>query len=261
MRLCLQSGENNLLEMLEPFSLPEPDETPDPVVVPFSNGELLDQIYAQLGAASANEVVLERSWMRLGEMLRQCKEGGHWRAGFETFDDFMADLRTRYRRGKTQLWAYLTVAEKLLPMIPADTLEEIGISKALELKRAVTKSGKPVPVEIIQAARKQETTIKELRAMIGASLNIDTGPEKGSWFDFDGCYFTPDERKEFVACVLITERILGLKPEIPDHIRRKEIFLAWAREFLGTHAAEVLGPGAMCNTPATLILPPGAPNA
>jgi hypothetical protein len=226
----------------------------DTLSSPVSDG-LLGQIYAQLGEASANEVVLERSWMRLGEMLRRCKEGGEWRAHFPSFEHFMLDLRTRYNRGKTQLWAYLTVAEKLLPTIPAETLEEIGISKAMELKRAMAKSGKPVPQNVLDVARQQKTTIKELRALLGETFNIDNGAERGSWFDFDGCYFTAEERKEFVACILISKAALGLTNDIPEHIQRKEIFLNWAREFVGTHAADVYAPGERINTPATLMLP------
>ena len=217
--------------------------------------QLLAKIYGELDDACANEFKLEQSWTRLGGMLLEFKQGEHWRkTGFEGFPEFMLTLRDRYNRGKTQLWSYLTVVENLLPAIGAETLEEIGISKALELKRAVKKSGKAIPQEIIELARKQATTIKQLRAELGAAFNIEPG-EKGTWFDFDGCFMTPEERKEFLDAIRLTKTLLAIGNDVPEHIQRKEIFTTWAKEFVGTHAAEVYGPKTIIGTPATLVLP------
>lgn len=217
---------------------------------------LLAEIYHQLGEASANEIVLEQSWMRLGELLLKFKQGECWRPlGFTSFENFMLSLRDKYKRGKTQLWSYLTVAEKLLPSIPSDVLEEIGISKALELKRAITQNGgKPIPPELIAKARLVDITIKQLRAELGKAFNF-APDDKGTWFDLGGFFISPDERKEFVAGVKLTITLLGIKKDIPEHIQRKEIFLNWMREFAATHAPEIYGPAEPVNTPAKLMLP------
>jgi hypothetical protein len=214
------------------------------VAVEVSVAEILRQeIYNQLGAAAADEIVLEQSWMKLGLLLAAFKANEGWRPlGYPSLDAFMLELRDKYHRGRTQLWSYLTVAEKLGPVISTEALEQMGISKALELKRALVKAdGKPLPDSVVAAAL-TSMTIKELRGQIGQAMNLPDDREPGTWFDFDGCFMTPDERKEFKEAVVITEKLLELSRATPDPIRRKAIFFAWLREFVGTHAAEVNGP-------------------
>ena len=216
------------------------------------------EIYQQLEESGSKEYVLDRSWMRLGQLLAQFKKDECWRdTGYQSFETFMDELRKTHKRGRTQLWAYLSVAETLGPVILAETLEKIGISKAMELKRAMVKSGKQLPESLIAAAQESTTTIKELRGLVGEALNLTDDRTPGTWFDFDGVYFTKDEREEFKAAVILTARLLELSKDLPDHMRRKAIFTAWMQEFVGTHAAEVNGP-AMTTTPAKLLPVGGA---
>ena len=227
----------------------------EPIVVEVSVAETLRQeIYRQLGAAAADEIVLEQSWMKLGVLLAAFKANEGWRPlGYPNLDAFMLELRDKYHRGRTQLWSYLTVAEKLGPVISSTDLEKMGISKALELKRALVKAdGKPLPAEVITAAL-TPMTIKELRGQIGQAMNLPDDREPGTWFDFAGCFMTADERREFRAAVVITEKLLEISPATPDPIRRKEIFFAWLREFVGTHAAEVNGPAPQPPTISRLL--------
>lgn len=226
----------------------------------FTPEELRQKIYAQLDDICKTEQGLGRGYVRFGEMMVRFKSSESWRPlGYGSFDLFMSELGHRYRIGRTQMWSYLTVAEKLLPVIDAATLEEIGISKAMELKRGLKKAnGKPLPVSIIEAARKQETTIKEVRALIGQAFNL-APDDKGAWFDFDGCFMTPEERKEFKDAVRTTKTLLGITNDVPEHIQRKEIFFTWMREFDATHRAEVYGPQEPVNTPAILMLPGNVP--
>lgn len=214
---------------------------------------LRSAIYGQLQSASSFEFVLEQSWMKLGEMLAKFANNEYWRVlGYESFPQFMLELRDKYKRGKTQLWAYYSVAKYLLPTIPAEKLEAMGITRAMELKRAMEKSQKPLTAELIEAALTSSTT-KELRAAIATALNLPDTTEPGSWFDFDGCYMTPDERKEFVSAVKMTLTLLGTKKELPEHVQRKAVFMAWLQEYVGTHATEVYGPPAVINQPAKLL--------
>jgi|SRR6266704_162822 len=217
-------------------------------LVQYQAGQLLEQIYGTLNAATQHEWQLEQSWTHLGKLLLEFKNGEHWRAvGFNSFERFMMELRDKYNRGKTQLWSYLTVAETLLPTIDAATLEEIGITKALVLRRAVTQTQRPIPQEILDKAKDKATTIKELRAIVGAALHLPDMIQDGTWFDFDGCFMTPEEREEFKDTVRLTATLLELKKGLPEHVQRKEIFFAWLREFRGTHATEVYGPRALAS--------------
>jgi hypothetical protein len=115
------------------------------------------------------------------------------------------------------------------------------VTKALELKRAVKRlEGKPLPAGLLDAALDTAKTASELRGEIGRVLNITEEP-KGTWFDLQGFFMTPEERKEFKEAWLVTEALLGLKPDLPDHIRRKSVIMTWVQEFYGTHAAEFYG--------------------
>lgn len=219
--------------------------------------ELRRRIYNVLENSTAGEFALEQSWTRLGVMLSSFKAQECWRElGYATFDTFMEELKVKFKRGRTQLYGYLSVAEILLPTIGADKLELMGVSKALELKRAIKKlDGKPLPSALLDAALDATKTTKELRGTIGQALNLTEEP-KGTWFDLDGFFMTPEERKEFKEVFLATEAMLGLTRSVPEHVRRKEVILTWMREWYGTHAAEVNGEKQPANMPATLILPP-----
>lgn len=209
------------------------------------------KIYDELGRIGVAEGSLEHSYIRLGSMLTEFKRAEYWRdlnasdgQGYKNFDAFMLELRDRYNRGRTQLWAYLSVAEKLLPSISAQTLDEIGISKAQELKRMLKHApGRRHSDQVVETAKNPKTTIKELRAVLHETYELgDDDRPAGQWFDFGGAYLTPDERKEFLDFVKVAVRKLGLTKETPDWIQRKECLLVAAREFFGTHAADVYGP-------------------
>jgi hypothetical protein len=201
------------------------------------------QIYEELAGSTAAAFKLEQSWTRLGILLAEFKAKEHWRQyeQYKTFDDFILELRQRFNRGRTVLYGYMGAVETLLPTISAETLETIGISKVLELKRAQKKlGGKVMPPELLEAALKPDVTTKELRGTVGKALNLTEEPG-GTWFDLDGFFMDKAERAEFKEAFLATEGLLGLKSTTPDHIRRKEVILTWMREWFGTHAAEFNG--------------------
>jgi hypothetical protein len=204
---------------------------------------LRDEIYAQLDQINQAEHGLEHGYARLGNLLVQFKKVEGWRPlGYHSFEKFMSELKERYSRGRTQLYNYVTVAEKLLPIMSAEALDEMGISKAIELKRVVS-NGQVLTADVIEIARKSETTIKELRAMLQGAYALPETERPGNWFDFGGTYLTADEKKEFVDACKVAATVLNLSKAAPEWAQRKEIILTFAREFLGTHAAEVYGPG------------------
>lgn len=241
---------------LEHIELTVATPVSSPQAIEGTAADRLQAINAQLATACANEFVLEQSWVRLGRLLVQSEALEDWRPlGFGSFEDFMTDLRQRYKRGRSSLWSYLTAAKVLLPILPAEALEHMGIKKALELKRGLAQGGgKPLPAEVIADALNDDKTVPELRAAIGRAFNL-APDDKGTWFDLQGFYATKEERAEFVNCVRMTMSLNGIRKDIPEHIQRKELFMAWVREFWATHAAEVYGPSEQVNTPAKLMLP------
>ena len=221
-----------------------------------SAAELLRlKIFTELEGTTVACFALEQSWVRLGVLLSEFKQQEHWRSlGYQTFDDFISELKSKFNRGRTVLYGYLAVAEVLLPTMSADVLEKMGISKALELKRAMKKlDGKPLPAGLLEAALDPSKTTTELRGAIGSALHITEEP-KGTWLDLQGFFMLPDERKEFKEAFLATEGLLGLSNSLPDHIRRKCVIIAWMQEFYGTHAAEFNGVQQPVNTAPMLLM-------
>jgi hypothetical protein len=220
---------------------------------------LRDEIYQQMESLATSECTLARSYVRFGKLLLEFKQSESWRAiGYESLNQFVTELVTKWGRKRTQIYAYLSVVELLLPTIPADKLEAMGISKALELKYALEKQRKALPTatipeDVIAAALKHDTTGKELRAMIGAAFNQTDDREAGTWYDCNGFYMTPEERKEYAAAVKMTIIQLGLKKEMAEHMQRKAVYMAWMQEYFATHAAEVYGVDQPENQPAQLI--------
>ena len=52
------------------------------------------EIYQQLEESGSKEYVLDRSWMRLGQLLAQFKKDECWRdTGYQSFETFMDELR------------------------------------------------------------------------------------------------------------------------------------------------------------------------
>jgi len=203
---------------------------------------LRTRIYKELEGSSVACFALEQSWVRLGVLLSEFKQKEHWRSlGYQTYDSFIHELKIKFKRGRTILYGYVGAVEALLPIMSADAIEQIGISKALELKRAQKQlNGKPLPAAALAAAASKDVTASDLRGELAKATHVIEEP-KGTWFDLQGFFITADERKEFKEAFLMTEGLLGLSNTVPDHIRRKEVLLTWMREWYGTHATEFSG--------------------
>lgn len=210
--------------------------------------ELRGAIFSHLEKISRAEAGLEHSYVRLGELLLSFKQAECWRAlGYKNFDAFLAELYTRFRKRQTQLYQYTAVAEKLLPYVPSATLDAIGISKAVELKRALKYTGKPASQVLTDAvlavAQDSKKTIRELRALLQQASALPPDEKlQMVWVDFGGAYMKPEEKAEYLAVVKMTLALLEVKKETPEWLQHKIVFEAWAKEFAGTHAAEVYGP-------------------
>jgi hypothetical protein len=209
--------------------------------LPQTAEALRELIYHELEGTTVACFALEQSWTRLGILLAEFKMKEHWRkfAEYKTLDDFIRELKHKFNRGRTQLYGYMGACETMLPLCSRNELEKMGISKVLELKRAVKQLpvGTELPQELVQKALNPEATAKELRADVGKFLHA-APDDHGTWMDLDGFYITPEERKEFKEAWLATEALLNIKPDVPEHLRRKAVFLTWMREWWGTHAKE-----------------------
>lgn len=219
---------------------------------------LAKAIYQEIDEISFSESALDRSYARLGGMLAAFKSGGKWREltnadgsqTFPNFDNFMSHLQMRFRKSRGQLYAYLGVAEKLLPLMTEDVLDEIGIGKAQELKRAMYQSGETITAEMVEQARNTDTTVRDLRVYLFTKLKMqgELLPNERT-IDLGIIRVTVDELKEFNEACKVMSRILELPKAMPEDRKRKEIILNALRECFATHAPEVYGTQPKKETP------------
>ena len=215
--------------------------------------KLSEDIDALLDQISTHEIKLARSYARLGGFLREVKNQQYWIAyGYDRFSSYLEFVRGKIGRERSQVYAILQVAEALLPLLTEGQLEDVGITKAHELRRLVEQGGNvqtrildpdgereyPTDVRIMDYAARPKVTAKMLRVAVNEILHIHED-KQGLWFDPGGFYATPDERKEIDQFWSVGRQLFGSKDEQPEHAWKKEVFLAAVRESLSTWSAEV----------------------
>ncbi len=219
-----------------------------------------------LGQISAHELKLARGYARLGSMIREVKVNQYWITyGYNRFTEYLEVIREKIGRERSQMYGYLSVAESLLPALTEGQLEEIGYSKAQELRRLVNQGGSldayvstPILLDVAQGefgsqmadvenlttirikdyAADPKVTAKQLRVKINEILHV-TEYSQGLWLDLPGFYATSDERKEITDFWNLGRKSLGLTTETPDHEVHKQVFLAAVRESMGSWYGEV----------------------
>jgi hypothetical protein len=197
--------------------------------------KVTEQIDSILASIQTNEMSLATGYANLGMQLLKIRTEKYWIAlGYRSFGAYIETIKERIDRGRTQIYQFISVAERLLPSINESQLGQIGISKALELKRFVEETGTKPPQNLIDCAMDPRITRELLKAQVFRNLHKQDDPQ-GIYFDLGGVYLTADEREEIKRAFDVAARV---DPVIPvdwqDHQRKKEIVLRLAREFLGT---------------------------
>ena len=203
-----------------------------------------------LGQISVHELRLSKSFARLASRLKEMKVNQYWMSlGYDKFTSYFEVVRGKIGRERSQMYAILSVAETLLPLLTEGQLEEVGISKAHELKRLVKEGGNIESniadprgpegqiVRIMDYASDPKVTTKQLHVKVNELLHV-TEDVQGTWADMGGFYITPDEKKEVDLFWEVGRRLLAPKDEQQDHVWKKIVFLDAVREALGTWLAE-----------------------
>jgi hypothetical protein len=196
----------------------------------------------------AHEDGLRTSFTKLGIALLKIRENKLWLSfedadgkPFRSFGAYIDSVKEYVNKGRTQVYATLSIAERLLPYVPEEKLIEIGITKAGLLSGAVKETGKAPSSNLLAKAADPAVSVSELQAAVFEELNPGR-PEGGKYFDFGGCYFTAEEKTEFETARQIALRVDPPVPqEWPEHFQTKEVMLRFAREFRATYEAEVNG--------------------
>ena len=198
---------------------------------------------ALLEQISLHELKLSKSYARLGGLLREVKINQYWISyGYDRFSSYLEFVRTKIGRERSQVYAFLQVAEALLPLLTEGQLEDVGISKAHELRRLVEQGGNLQAtvddVQIMDYASDPKVTAKQLRVKVNELLHLHE-ESQGLWLDLGGFYATPDERKEIELFWKLGEQLFTPLDERADHLRVHDVFMAAVRECISTWVAEV----------------------
>lgn len=206
-----------------------------------------------LGQISTHEIRLARSYARLGSLIREVKVNQFWVTyGYNRFTEYLEVIREKIGRERSQMYGYLSVAESLLPALTEGQLEDIGYSKAQELRRLVQQGGN-INIEITDPNNQSEDTFgtikltdyaadpkvtaKQLRVKINEILHIHE-ENQGLWLDLGGFYATQDERKEIEQFWELGRKLLAPKDEQQEHTWKKLVFMDTVRESYSTWVAE-----------------------
>lgn len=214
------------------------------VADPFKkNAQLVAQkVDSLLGAIRTGELSLATNYVQLGNQLLNVRSNKYWVAlGFKNFGEYIESVKDRIQVGRTQLYLYISTVEKLLPSVTETQLNQMGISKAVELQRVVSRTGAQPTQELIDFALDPSHTRENVKGEVYKHLNIQTPTETGIYFEI-GCYVTQEERDEIQRGLDVATKVDPVIPtDWPDNNRNKEIILRLVREFLATYQAEVEG--------------------
>lgn len=214
--------------------------------------DLRQEIDTLLDQINSHELRLEGQRMKLGALLRNAEISGKWKDwGFDRFTLYIAYVGDKINRQKSQVYAILSAATDLLPYMSEEKLEEIGITKAHELRRFVKQSGRRPDVFIddpdmptnesgvqwvktlLEYATQEGVTAAQLRLQINKLLHQEETPQ-GYWLDLGGCYLTPEEKRLWVRARELGERVSEVDPLASEHEKLKASVLAMAQEAIGS---------------------------
>lgn len=213
---------------------------------------LRDQIEQEAASISSSEAKLSSQYAKFASMLVMFKLNEGWRGTHTSLNSYILDLSRRYGRSTQQLYAYITVAEHLLPSIGEEGMNLLGIGKASELVRASRRTKKPITKELIAEVSKPEVTVAQVRAITHQAFELGGELPKGKFVDIGGFFADEEEHRTFVDAVKVSMKLLNIDKALPEVIQRKKIILFWAQEILGTYQAEV-------DAPSVDPLPEGEP--
>lgn len=220
--------------------------------------KLGEDINGLLEQISSHQLRLSHSYARLGNLLLRAKNEQFWiPLGYERFSSMIEDIGKKIDRRRSQMYAILSVAEVLSPYLSEEEMERIGIAKSHELRRFVKQSGQRPdvvireetvsdlgddffsgPLTLSSYAMDSDVTAALLHVEVNKLLHQEEQPQ-GYWYENQGFYLLPDEKKEINQFWNTGRAVLGLKDEASEHTWKKEVMLAAARECTATWLGEL----------------------
>lgn len=198
----------------------------------------IDNLVVTLAAA---EEGLESGYARLGFLLTEVSEQKLWDGQYESFGSYIAELGTKFKRGRTSLYSYFGTVRDLKDHVPAESLAQIGIGKAQELVRAIKSTGVGPSAEIIKEAVKSTVSVKDVRKLLYDAKQVGADEAGSEWYDMEAAFYcTPDEKFVLESAIIAAERTDPVIPRTNKHSARiKEVMMRWAMEYINSVPEEV----------------------
>jgi len=202
---------------------------------------IFEQIDSLINRLLSKEGELDHGYAKLGLLLVEVSEQELWReAGFKSFDTYLSTLIEKYHKGRTQMYCYFTSVREMKPYLTEGQMNDMGISKLSELKKATLKLGFPPNNEVIEIAVDPKKTVSDVRKAIAQNHQLTVEEQQGTWFDLGGFFVTPEEKlviREAFEAAWRCDPVI--QKSVKNEIRTKEGLIRMAMEFLSTHGDAV----------------------
>lgn len=203
----------------------------------FQKVNSLTDAACQLGK---NATALDNGFASLGYQLLEMVEMGYWKLFFPNWAAYREQLAKDCGISEDRLQRYWLTVRDLLPYFTKDSIEKMGITKAMTMRSVVSKIGKP-PADVISAALDPAKTLKDLKKTIAVVTKLPED-EPGEYVDFEMEFVaTPEEKatiEDGIQAALNEEPVVSEK--IAKSMRLKEAMLRLAMNFLADHPKEGL---------------------
>lgn len=208
------------------------------VVISTAAIDFLGQVNTLLDKLVVFEGGLERGYAQLGFLLSEVSEKGYWRASYDSFGDYIAEISARYNRGRTQLYNFMSTVKELRPYLDESQLNDMGIAKAGELAKSVRQTGFPPNADTLAKIQDPAITVKAVRKLLFESAEPTT--DDRTWYDLGGISVSADERKVIDAAFNAawhTDPVV--QQNLKESVRIKEAILRLSMEYLSTYQDSV----------------------
>lgn len=185
----------------------------------------------------AAETELEHGYVKLGKHIFDMQAKTLWLIlGYASWRDYFGFLQDKFETGRTQLYSYLGTVKSLAPYVDDDTMDEMGITKAKELKRAIDTTNKAPSDELLKKARDPKVTAPQFKKEVETEFHIKEHNEQGTWRDLGGAFFTDEEYAIWLKAINLAKCIDPVIPtSLPKHSQFKESLMRLSEEFIGTY--------------------------
>jgi len=198
---------------------------------------IFEQIDSLINRLLSKEGELDHGYAKLGLLLVEVSEQELWReAGFKSFETYLSTLIEKYHKGRTQMFAFFTSVREMKPYLTEEQMNDMGITKLSELKKATKKLGFPPNTAVMDVAMDPRSTVSDVRKAIAQNHQFTEEEQKGTWLDLGGFFVTPEEKlviTEAFSAAWRTDPVV--QRSVKNEIRTKEGIIRMAMEYLSVH--------------------------